>query len=232
MARRKEKRLAITLRERGMTYGDIRKRIPTVSKSTLSDWLRGLVLTDNQLEKLYRRRYASRLLSIEKTIKKKLRKRQKRLKRVYKEERIKLLPLSDRELYFCGLFLYWGEGRKSLKSAISLNNTDPRVVKFFHYWLVNILKIPKQKIRVALHLYSDMDKDESILYWSKELGIERNQFIKPYIKKSFRRNIKQKGFGYGTCGLYTNNQYLKEKVMMGINAIAAKFTGIEPNDLI
>ena len=63
-------------------------------------------------------------------------KREKRLKKCYKKEKKRWLSFSKRELYIAGLFLYWGEGLKLLKSSISLNNTDPKVIKFYLYWLI------------------------------------------------------------------------------------------------
>ena len=37
---------------------------------------------------------------------------------------------------------------------------------------------------------------------------------KPYIKKTNRSDIDQKGFGHGTCALFVHNTVLKENVLM------------------
>jgi hypothetical protein len=112
-----------------------------------------------------------------------------------------------------------GEGVKGDNSTVSLNNTDPKVVKLFLYWLMRCLKVKKQKIRVSVHLYQDMNVSWYLAYWSKYLSIPRNQFIKPYIKISKRTDLDQKGYGKGTCGLYIYDRKLKLKVMAGISAI-------------
>lgn len=224
MARRSDKKKAIELRKQGKTYSEIRVRLK-VPKSTLSGWLGRYPLTEEQLEKLKVNVRRKKLLAVERTTLTKFKKKQKRLKNTYKSERERLLPLTKRELYLCGLFLYWGEGVKGSSSNVSLNNTDPRVVKFYHYWMTEVLEVPRERVRVAIHLYKDMSISESLDFWSNELGIPRKQFIRPYIKKSERVSINQKGFGYGTCGLYVGNRYLKDRIMAGIEAIGEYYSG-------
>lgn len=219
MARRLEKSLAIELRKKGKTYNEIIETLK-VPKSTLSGWLSDYPLTEKQLYFLGGNIRKRRLLSVEKTIVTKYKKRQKHLRETYSKQRIDLLPLSKKELLIAGLFLYWGEGRKALASSLSLNNTDPDVVKFYHYWLINVFDVPREKVRVALHVYKDMDIKETIDYWSRELDIPKSQFIKPYVKENLRFGISQKGFGHGTCGLYINNHRLKEQIILGIKAIS------------
>lgn len=219
MTRFQERAEAIRLREGGATYSEIIKRLK-IPKGTLSGWLSTLPLKPTQLIKLKARIKRNRELAIEKTTLIKFKKRQKRLKNTYAIERKRLLPLSSREFFLCGLFLYWGEGTKNIRGAISLNNTDPKVMKFYYRWLTEVLTIPKEKIKVLLHLYKDMNVNHAINYWGKLLNIPKKQFIKPYIKESYRQNIKQKGFGHGTCCLYINNRLLKEKIILGIKAIA------------
>lgn len=214
-----EREKAIQLRKQGRTYSEIRKSL-NVPKSTLSEWLSNYPLSKKQLLILQNRIRNNKSIAVEKVTAIKHRKRKERLIKVYNKERKKLLPLNKRELLLCGLFLYWGEGNKHLERAISLNNTDPDVVKFYHIWLTEALQIPKQKIKVALQLYRDMDVNKTINYWSRLLDIPVDQFIKPYIKLSKRIGLSHKGFGYGTCGLYTHNQKLKEKIMLGIKSIA------------
>lgn len=219
MARRLEKSLAIELRKQGKTYNEIIETLK-VPKGTLSDWLSDYPLTEKQLDVLEKNIQKRRLLAIERTIVVKHKKRQKRLEETYEKQKVGLLPLSKKELLIAGLFLYWGEGRKGTTSCLSLNNTDPQVVKFYYYWLINILNIPKEKVRVALHVYKDMNIAETINYWSNKLDIPKLQFNKPYVKESLRSNINQKGFGHGTCGLYICDRRLKERVVLGISAIS------------
>jgi hypothetical protein len=221
--RLEDRRKAIELRKQGKTYNEIRSTLD-LSKSTLSGWLSDYPLTDGQLKALSKNVKLRRGVATEKCRLTKKKKRELRILNTYKREKSGLLPLNERELYLIGLFLYWGEGRKTLYHSLSLSNTDPAVVKFYFYWLTNILKIPVAKIKVFLHLYSDMDVKKTINFWSTELKIPKEQFNKPYIKESKRSRIDQKGYGYGTCNLAVNNILLKERVMLGIRAISDYYT--------
>ena len=123
-----------------------------------------------------------------------------------------------------GVFLYWGEGLKTANSSLYLSNTDPSIIKFFALWLMKSLKVPKQKFHVQLHLYSDMDINKEISFWSEVIGVPTTQFIKPYIKNTFSYNINHKGrFGHGTCTLGIGNARLSEKILMAIKAISEKY---------
>lgn len=223
MSRVIDRQKAINLREQGKTYSQIKKELG-ISKSTLSNWLSDYPLSKQQLSLIEEEAKNNKNLGIEKTIITKQKKREERLRNIYKAEKNRWLALSQRELALAGLFLYWGEGKKSLKSSLAINNTDPQVVKFALYWMTQALKIPKNKIKVELHLYSDMNVPEELLFWEKQLGISKYQFSKPYIKTSTRINIQHKGFGHGTCGLVVNDIRLKEKVMMAIKAIADSYS--------
>jgi len=219
MARLLDRQRVIELRKKGKTYSEIRKELG-IPKSTLSDWLRSYPLTEAQIVLLEKTRRKNRYLSIEKIRGTKNKKREIRLNSIYNQEKKRLLLLSKKELELAGLFLYWGEGSKNLKGALSLNNTDPQVIKFILFWLRNALEIPLEDIRVYLHLYSDMDIDGEMKFWRKELKLPPSQFYKPYIKKSKRSGIEHKGFGHGTCGLAVCDTRIKERVMLGIKSIA------------
>ena len=211
----------IKLRLQGATYGQIRRSLG-VSKSTLSDWLRNLPLTREQMELLSINRERAKDLGREKfriTYKKK---KLKRLRSVYKEQWDKFIPLSENELFLAGVFLYWGEGDK-MHGHVTISNTDPRVIKFSLYWMIYSLKIPKEKIKVGLHVYKDMNIKETISFWSKTLGMPKNQFRKPYVKKTNRSELTYKGFGRGTCKLYAGSVILSEKIAMTIKAISDKY---------
>ena len=80
--------------------------------------------------------------------------------------------------------------------------------------------IKEKNMKIHLHLYKDMKIIKEINYWSTQLQIPKSQFIRPYIKESKKSNIDQKGFGHGTCGLVVHNTVLKEKILMGIQAVA------------
>ncbi len=220
MARFKDREKALTLRKQGKSYSQI-KKILGLSKSTLSVWLRNYPLSKQRVREL-RDWNEQRIEKYRETMRKK---RQTRLDRTYDEQKKIILPLTKREFFIAGLMLYWGEGKKSKSSALSISNTDPSVIKFFIKWLYDCLSVSKDKIRIELHLYADTNIDKEIKYWSKTLNIPLRQFYRPYIKNTSSQRINHKGaFGHGTCNVEIGSVLLSEKVLMGIKAISDKYS--------
>lgn len=207
-----EKRaLALSLRSMGKSYSQIKNELG-VSKSSLSLWLRHLPLPKERIREL-RDQNEQRIEKFRNTMRQK---REGRLKQVFSGEVHRLLPLTTRELWVAGLFLYWGEGGKTAPAVVSLSNSNPEMVKFFISWLVRAAEIPKDKIIIRLQIYSDMSFEYESIFWSEALDIPLSQFRKPYIKQTTLRGITFKGFGHGTCNVIVYNRDLWEKITMGI----------------
>jgi len=199
-----------------MSYSQIKQRI-SVSKSTLSNWLKDYPLPKKRIDEL-RANNGRRIEKFRETMKKK---HEERLKKVYEKEKHDIFPLTKKEIFIFGLGLYWGEGTKRQMSELSITNTDPNLIKFFIYWLEKSLNIPGEKIKIQLHLYSDMNIDKEKKYWSRILNIPLSQFNRPYIKKTAMVNVNHKGgFGHGTCNAGIGSVPLAEKIIMGIKTIA------------
>ena len=202
-----------------MSYSQI-KKILKVSKSTLSLWLRNYPLSKQRIREL--RDWNEQ--RIERCRETKRKKKEERLNQFYKEQKKLLFPFNKREFFLAGLFLYLGEGKKSDLFELSLSNTDPSIIKFFIAWLLKSLLVPKEKIKIHLHLYNDMDIKKEVEFWSKTLDIPLNQSTKPYIKKTSSSRINHKGgFGHGTCNAKVGDARLTEKVHMAMKAITDKY---------
>jgi len=215
-----EKRIkALELRKQGFSYSYIKNELQ-VSKSSLSLWLRNYPLSKERIRELR----DINEVRIEKFRETWRLKNSTRKKSVYDSQKKELLPLTKRELFIAGLFLYWGEGAKTTPFATSLSNTNPKVVKFFLFWLLNIMNISKDKIVIRLHLYRDMDMDEEINFWSKQLNLSKEKFKRPYIKETTLRGLTFKGFGHGTCNIIINGRNLTEKILMSIDTITDEYT--------
>ncbi len=208
---------ATKLRLKGYTFGQIKRELG-IAKATLSNWLSKLPLTEEQLLLLDKNKLSSRDIAVEKFRNTYKEKRLVRLKKIYCEQE-KMLPLSEKELFIAGLFLYWGEGEKKL-GRVSVSNTDPKIIKFTLIWMTQALRIPKEKIKAALHLYKDMDIEESTNFWVDVLDFSKMQFTKPYIKNTNREGLTYKGFGHGTCKIYHHNVELSQKIAMSIKTIS------------
>ena len=120
MAKRLERQKVIALRQQGMTYSEIRSRLD-IAKSTLSDWLRKYPLTEAQLHALETNRTRRIFLAREKTTITKQLKYKKRLNDCLINQQKECLPLTKKELFLAGVFLYWGgKAEKHIKANLGL----------------------------------------------------------------------------------------------------------------
>lgn len=214
MARKKDREKARHLRLRGKSYSEIKEKLG-ISKSTLSNWLHEYPLSNERIREL-RDYNPKRIENFRNTMR---RKREKRLQEVYKKVERDFSDITKNNLFLAGFFLYWAEGTKTAKTTTSLANTDPAMIQFFIKWL-EMLGISKSKLRVKLHLYSDMNIKKEAKFWSQEIRIPLSQFRKPYIKKTKTKEIKYKGgFGRGTCNIILDSRDATEYISMGIKYI-------------
>jgi hypothetical protein len=94
-----------------------------------------------------------------------------------------ILPtnIDDAKLFGLGIGLYWGEGNKANKNTVRLGNSDPALIRIFIKFLIKFFNIKKEDIKFHLHTFSDINIEESYIYWIRELDIKKEQFYKPTI---------------------------------------------------
>jgi len=217
MAHNDLKQIALTLRKKGYSYSQIKDEIG-VSKSTLSNWLYSMPLSEKRISEL-RDNSPIRIERYRNTMRNK---KEVKLEEAYNEMSKKIGKLSSREFFLAGLFLYWAEGMKTKNAAIGLTNTNPNMLKFYIQWL-NFFGVVPKKLKVSLHLYSDMDIKLQEKYWSKTLSIPLSQFRKSYIKDTKLSSITyHNGFKQGTCTVIVDDARLAEKVLMSLKYIQDK----------
>jgi DNA-binding transcriptional MerR regulator len=205
--RKKDMTEAIRLRKEGRSYDEIKSALK-ISKSTLSCWLREHPLSSEQSSELRGR--SKRIESFRETARIK---RQVRQEAVNKSALQRLGVLSGRDIFIAGLALYWGEGYKTAEATTALANTDPAMCKFFIRWLKDF-GISKEKLRVRLQLYSDMNPKSEMAFWSKTLNLPESCFRKPYIKQTKLSDLSyRKGFKHGTCNVIYHNKPINQLVL-------------------
>lgn len=214
MAKRELHKKAIELRNGGMSYSEIKKTLG-VSKSTLSDWLNNYPLTKEQLVRFE----GLRLLAIEKYRQTMLNKRNKKYHEALELERKNLFPLDERDLFVGGLFLYWGEGGKTNKGQINISNSDPKILKIMKRWLIEVFEVPREKMRLRLTLYTNMDISVEKQFWRNLLDIPFSQFRKIQIKEG--KSISNAGFSHGTCELVVTDTKLKTRILAGLELLGS-----------
>lgn len=161
-----------------------------VSKGTVSVWVRDIILSIEQLEKLRaaslkgaeRGRLKSALLQKERW--------QKNLEKLKKQGIETVGNLTDRELLIAGLALYWGEGYKKGR-RLQLCNSDPRLIQFILLWLKKCFAIPSEEVRCRVGINAIHKERDTVVkqYWSNITGIPLSQFANTSFKKVESKKI-------------------------------------------
>ena len=202
------KERSIKLRRLGRSYSEI-SGLLKVNKSTLSGWLKDLPLSELQKKKIESRR-PQWIENYKKAVKIR---NEIKITRLISDVKKEYRKLTNRDWEIAGAYLYWGEGEKGKSSAVSISNTNPDILLFAINWLEKCYKIERKDMKFYLHLYQDMNINLYIKYWSNYLGVNINQFAKPYIKETKKANLDYKSYGYGTCRLYYGSVKIKNRIL-------------------
>ena len=208
---RTDKELSFALRKQSKSYNEIHRELG-MSVSTLSNWFKNIDFSEEikktitakaQLKSTHRLQVLNRA-------------RGDLLRAYYVQAEIEALQELKvnikNPLFISGVTAYWGEGDKLTKNQVRLANTDPQMIKLFIKFLVTFCFVPKNKLRVALHIYEDLDDFECRKYWSKITGLEH--FHKTMVLPS---RHKTRRLPYGTCTILVTNTYLKKKLLLWID---------------
>lgn len=219
MANKALRAKALTLRSEGKSYSEIKNLLGT-PKGTLSYWLKDMPLSQERILELGPKSERR----IERYRETRRKQKEARLATARALTKKTLFPFSKRDILVAGYFLYWGEGSKSNPAEVGIANTDPAVIKMFIEWMETCFSVPKEKMLVRVHLYSDMNEEEELRYWQKITGVSRKNFKKSYIKESTRAGLSYKGlYGHGTCNIRINNVLLRNRIIEGIKLLQEKF---------
>ncbi len=108
MTRTLDREKARTLRAKGKSYSEIKKELG-IGKGTLSEWLKDMPLSSEQI-RLLRDLNPKRIEHFRETMRKK---REASFATTYERAKKDIGELSPRDLFIAGLYLYWGEGLKA-----------------------------------------------------------------------------------------------------------------------
>jgi hypothetical protein len=168
---------AVGLRKQGESIVFIGETLG-IPKSTLSGWLKNVILNKKQKIKL---RNNSKI-ALNNARKKAViwNNTQKRHRMEFAEQQaieiINKIDLSSKEIFELAIaMLYLGEGFKKNTPA-GIGNSDPLILKFFLIGIKKLFNIDPTKIRYDLHLRADQNIAEIKKYWSSELNTPIEKF--------------------------------------------------------
>ena len=190
MAKSLERIKARELRKQGVSVREIAK-ILHVSKSTASLWVRDIILSLEQLEKLRQQNIKGgekgRILGA-------LKQKQDRLERIQKGikkgKRIFFHKFTTRELLIAGTALYWAEGTKGKNFTVT--NSDPLLIAFMVGWFKETFKISPKTFKARLNIYPQQSEIAIKKFWSDLTSIPIKNFGKTFVKpvsKGYKKNI-------------------------------------------
>lgn len=204
-----DKQLAIKLRKDGLTYSEIRSIIPNLSKSTLSNWIKGIDLSDEQ---------RMRINLKAKSIIEKARlkgawankiKFKKRIQDIQHKAREEFDNLMKENLFIIGLSLYWAEGSKKSR-MFQFMNSDPKMIQLIINWL-QLLGIDRSQIKVRLYIHKLYQKENPELFWQEYLHFDKKNFLKT-IYKPTQHSIKKNSNYKGCCRIEIRGSELFWKI--------------------
>lgn len=202
-----EKIRATNLRKKGLSYGEINKRV-RVSKSTLSLWLRDIKLTSRQVKRIYIDRRQKNAYNLAKFNRKRKIERTKEVIKTAKKEANKLFK---DPLFSPGLMLYWAEGSNDLQEKVKLSNSDSAMILFMMKWFRKFCNVPEKKFRIALHIHTLHCRKNVEKYWSKITNIPLSQFQKTQIKPTSLGQRKNPLYN-GTCNIIVSDKDLFRRI--------------------
>lgn len=121
--------------------------------------------------------------------------------------------LEEAKLLGLGLGLYWGEGNKKNRNSIRLGNTDPRMIRMFLRFMVDIFGISKEKLRFGLQIFDDMQSKKTLKFWLNELqdfNVRKDQFFKITVTPSRSIGNYREKSKFGVMTVHFANVKLKK----------------------
>jgi hypothetical protein len=108
-----------------------------------------------------------------------------------KGKAVELLKSTDRESLIALAMLYWGEGSKG---ACEFINSNGKIIQLYLKIIRDRLDVSEASIKATMRIFSGMNKNDCLNYWSKITRVPRNKFIIRFNDGGTRGKTK-----YGMC---------------------------------
>jgi hypothetical protein len=193
------------LRKKGKSINEIVKETGYV-KASVSFWVRDIVLTQEQKQKLSAKNVSVEVIEKRRTTR--LNNENNRRLKILQSAKKDYNSLSEKDLKLIGIIIYLGEGAKTKRGSLSVANSDPDIIRIMILFLRKICKVPNEKFRCHIHTFSDLNIKKAEQYWSTVTGIPTTQFYKTYAKPSKAGQGKRLTLPYGTLDLSVHDTKL------------------------
>lgn len=119
-------------------------------------------------------------------------------------------------LFGLGLGLYWGEGTKANKYSVRLGNTDPKLIEYFILFLEKFFTISRKEMKFGIQVFSTMEPDKVLDFWSKELDVPKKQFMKVTVTIKRGEGTYHRKIEHGVLTVYYNNKKMRDVLVQEI----------------
>ncbi len=218
----KLKQKARKLRASGKSYSEIIGKLH-LSKATVSDWCKDVILTDEQLQVLYQNKTSGALKGSYVAAQRKKDARKQITENLYKLGILDVGSLSKRDRFIAGIAYYSAEGTKTDKGC-AIANSDPSLIKFMANWFLEFGGITREKFHGALWIHAGNNETDAKLFWSSLINMPIHNFYKSYFvpSKESGNKIRKQKYPYGVFSLYVSDVALQRKIMGWIGGILQK----------
>ncbi len=121
--------------------------------------------------------------------------------------------LQDAKLLGMGIGLYWGEGNKVSRHSVRLGNTDPKLIRIFVRFLTELCGVDKTKLRFSLQIFSDINPDDALQFWIRELDVGMTQFGKVVVTPARSLGTYRNKSQHGVLTVYFHNYKLRDIII-------------------
>jgi transposase-like protein len=222
MRKTRERNEAIRMRrEDGKSVKTI-ARVLGVSSGSVSKWVRGVVLTDEQKVALdLRGNSGSSHLVASLANQKKSKDRRKE----WQEEGSRLYEQNGKD-FAVGCAIYWAEGSKR-RNALSFCNTDANMMVFFVSFVRKFFEVSDDEISIAITCYlnNGLTIGQIQNYWLDMLGLPEACLRKATMKSKYYDGIESGKHPYGVCRIDIGRTDVAQKIFGAIS----KAAGIDGN---
>jgi len=226
IVKKSEREIAIKLRKQGKTYSEILEVVP-VAKSTLSLWLRDVGLAKTQKHRITQKIKRTAYLGGKARRVQRMQKSKVILEKAKKD----IDKISKRDLWLMGTALYWAEGAKekagNTSPSVDFGNSDPKMIRLYIKWLLDILHIAREDICLSLYIHENAKPRIQKIKnkWSLVTGFPSKDILYVYYKKH-NPKTKRKNTGKEYIGLLrvrvSRSTDLNRKVMGWVEGVLEK----------
>lgn len=208
-----------------MSIGAIAKKIRS-NKSSVSYWCRDISLSEAHIRRLLRNKEEGGALGRLRAAERKRAARLQAIKKGSEQGAKEVGELSRRDLFLCGLGLYWGEGYKNGNDECGFTNSDPGMIRTYISWLKKIYKVRSEDLILRVSVNASHRKRVPLIvrFWSKATGIPRSQFTKTsLIKVSPRKRYSEPKKHFGTLRIKARRSTeLRRRILGSIGEVSRR----------